>query len=136
MKKLLILFFCMSLYMPVSATTAPYNILNDLNTYRQSHQLLPLLKNEVLCKLATTRVKEIQTDWSHDQFQKEIDTLPSMDGIFYENLAKTLAPQEVVLAWSMSQAGHNEAMLIKEMKYGCIIQHGDYYAFEGYIPAK
>jgi hypothetical protein len=36
----------------------------------------------------------------------------------------------------MSKAGHKEAMLIPDMKYGCVVQSGDYYTFEGYTPQK
>lgn len=109
-----------------------HDILADMNTYRKSYNLPPIKQNNALCTLARKRVEQIQTDWSHGQFQQEIDAITGMNGVFHENLARTFLPEEVVLAWSMSQAGHRETMLIPTMKYGCIAQMGDYYVFEGY----
>jgi uncharacterized protein YkwD len=117
---------------PVS--TSSYDILSDLNIYRAKYDLTPLEKNDTLCELAEKRVEQIKTDWSHGQFQPEIDKISNMDGVFSENLARTFEPGDVVWAWSMSQAGHREAMLVPNMKYGCVIQSGDRYVFEGYTP--
>lgn len=114
------------------ASTSSYDILSDLNRYRESYHLAPIEKDERLCKLANIRVEQIQTDWSHKQFQTELDKISTMRGGFHENLARTFEPEDVVSAWSMSLAGHREAMLIPEMKYGCVVQMGDYYTFEGY----
>lgn len=86
--------------------------------------------------LAKIRVEEIKTDWSHSQFQSEIDKIEGKGGIFYENLARTFESTDVVWGWSMSQMGHREAMLIPEMKHGCVAQSGKHYAFEGYIPNR
>lgn len=120
----------------IAATFSTYNILGDMNTYRAKYNMSPLEKNGQLCNLATKRVEQIKTDWSHGQFQHEIDTIRGMDGIFSENLARTFEAKDVVWAWSMSQAGHREAMLVPDMKYGCVVQSGDYYAFEGYTPRQ
>jgi uncharacterized protein YkwD len=133
MKKLtlsLTLFLSQITILCVSASS--YDILSDLNRYREEYHLAPLERNEVLCDLANRRVEQIQTDWSHKQFQTELDKIPDMTGEFHENLARTFAPEDVVSAWSMSLAGHREAMLIPDMKYGCVAQLGDYYTFEGY----
>lgn len=116
----------------VAAAFPAYDILGDMNTYRAKYHLTPLENNIVLCNLAKIRAEEIKTDWSHGQFQKEVDTIQDMDGVFSENLARNFEPKDVVWAWSMSKAGHREAMLVSEMKYGCVVQSGNYYAFEGY----
>lgn len=113
-----------------------HTIFEDINTYRKSNGVNPLLENKTLCTLAEKRVKQIKTDWSHDQFQPEIDNVLDMDGVFYENLARTLEPQQVVWGWSMSQAGHREAMLIPTMEYGCVAESDGHYVFEGYVPNK
>ena len=137
MKKLLILSLLLSLQVSVTSVMAStYDILRDMNVYRAKYNLAPLQTDSRLCDLAKIRTEQIKTDWSHKQFQAEIDKMPSMSGVFHENLARTFEAQDVVWAWSMSQAGHREAMLIPEMKYGCVVQSGDYYSFEGYIPAK
>jgi uncharacterized protein YkwD len=120
--------------LPVSAGEGERDILVDLNAYRATFSLAPLEKDATLCTLASTRVEEIKSDWSHGQFQPEIDKIPNMPGMFYENLAKNFAPEDVVHAWSLSRMGHKEAMLKPTMKFGCVIQSGEYYTFEGYIP--
>lgn len=135
MKKLLFLIVLLPLSVNalyITATVLPYDVLNDLNVYRKQHNLQPLKKSQVLCDLATRRTEEIKTDWSHSQFQKEINKIP-YTGTFHENLARGYKPNNVVWAWSMSKAGHKEAMLIPNMDYGCVIQSGGYYTFEGYI---
>ena len=137
MKKTLILPFLLSVFTSMSVVTASsYDILADMNAYRTKYNLQPLEEDTRLCELAKLRTEEIKNDWSHKQFQPEIDKMADMDGVFYENLARTFEPKDVVWAWSMSKAGHKEAMLIPEMKYGCVAQSGDYYSFEGYIPGK
>lgn len=135
MKKLALLLVLIPLQ--TFALTGPmisFGILTDINTYRARYDLLPLEQNDNLCTLAGKRVEQIKTDWSHDQFQSEIDQINDMDGVFYENLARTFEPQDVVWGWSMSQMGHREAMLVPAMKYGCVTQSGDHYVFEGYVP--
>lgn len=131
-----LLFSIIASALPIYASTESYDILSDINTYRAGYNLLPLEKNDVLCTLAAIRVGQIRAGWSHEQFQPEIDKIPNMDGVFYENLARTLEAKDVVWGWSMSQVGHKEAMLKPEMKLGCVVQSGDHYAFEGYIPSK
>lgn len=138
MKKLFIILFLLPAHLyAVTVTTvaiSSYDILGDVNIYRAKYDLEPLQKNEKLCDLAKTRVEQIKTDWSHKQFQTEIDKLANTGGVFYENLARSFEPEDVVWGWSMSQMGHREAMIIPEMKYGCVVQSGNYYSFEGYTP--
>lgn len=136
MKKIILFALFLPLQIYALDSTQPYNILNDLNSYRKEHNLEPLEENKKLCLLAKTRVEHLKTNWSHDGFQSEIDIITDMDGLFYENLARNFIASDVVLAWSMSTQGHNEAMIIPEMKYGCVAQIDDYYTFEGYIPKK
>jgi uncharacterized protein YkwD len=139
MKKLIFL----SLLLPVqlfaltsASSSQPHDILLDMNIYRVQHNLSSLTKSEALCDLAKVRVEQIKTDWSHGQFQPELDKISNMNGVFYENLARTFVPEDVVWGWSMSQMGHREAMLVPEMKYGCVVQSGNYYTFEGYVPSN
>lgn len=137
MKKFTLLFLFLPIQahaLAISGENPSYDILVDLNVYRAQHHLAPVEKNDELCSLARTRVAQIKTDWSHGQFQSELDKIPNMGGTFYENLARTLKPQDVVWGWSTSQMGHREAMLIPEMKFGCVAQSGNHYSFEGYIP--
>lgn len=130
MKKYLLLLL---LPLQLHALTVPeYDILQDLNKYRAKYNLHPVKKDERLCKLATIRAKETQYDWSHKQFQGEIDKISGMPGRFYENLARNYEPQDVVWAWSMSKAGHREAMLVPTMTLGCVIKYDRWVAFEGY----
>ena len=134
MKKLALLLLLVPLQ--TFALTLPmisFEILSDMNIYRAKYNLQPLEQKDELCTLAKIRVEQIKTDWSHGQFQPEIDKIQHMGGVFYENLARTFEPQDVVWGWSMSQMGHREAMLVPTMKYGCVDQSGDHYAFEGYI---
>lgn len=118
----------------VAANITSYDILVDMNSYRAIYHLAPLEGNDTLCTLAKIRVEQIKTDWSHQQFQSELDKIPNMRGVFHENLARTFESKDVIWGWSMSLVGHKEVMLIPEMKYGCIAQSGNTYAFEGYVP--
>ena len=119
----------------VSAVVLPYNILNDINVYRVQQGLNVLQPSTLLCGLAYVRSQEIKTDWSHKQFQQEIDKIP-VTGRFYENLSRGYEENEVVAGWKLSLMGHNEAMLVPSMKYGCVVASGKFYVFEGYIPAN
>ncbi len=127
-----------ALYM--SATVPPYDILNDINQYRSEKGLGKLQKSIVVCGLATIRVQQIKTDFSHKQFQAEMDKIP-VRGVFHENLAmvgaysktKTNDYTWVVPAWKLPKKGHNEAMLVKDMTLGCVVGSDGYYVFEGYV---
>jgi hypothetical protein len=127
----------------VSATVPPYDILNDINQYRSEKGLGSLQKSIVVCGLAAIRVQEIKTDFSHKQFHPEIDKIP-VHGMFYENLAMVGINSKtnindytwVVPAWKLSKAGHNEAMLVKDMTMGCVVGSDGYYVFEGYIKSN
>lgn len=123
--------FLFLLLIPVSLH-AEYNILADVNTFRAEHNLKPIVRDERLCKLATIRAKHIQTDWSHNKFQSELDKIQGMPGRFYENLARNYEPEDVVYAWSISKRGHREAMLRKDTKIGCVVKIKNYYAYEVY----
>ena len=134
-KYLLLLLLPLQLHaLTVTSIVPEYDILQDLNKYRAKYNLQHVKKDERLCKLATIRAKQIQTDWSHKQFYTEIQKT-NIGGMFYENLARTFEPQDVVWGWSMSKMGHREAMLIPEMKYGCVKQINKHYSFEGLIPS-
>lgn len=136
MKKIITLciFLSTSFFVEASSQSVAisHSILENINTYRKIHNLLPIQEQVSLCKLASTRVEQVLTEWSHDKFQIEIDTIQNMNGMFYENLARTYNEEEVVYMWSLSKAGHNETMLRSDMTYGCIAKIGDTYAFEGY----
>lgn len=124
----------------ISATVPPYDILNDINQYRAEKGLGKLEKSVVVCGLAAIRVQQIKTDFSHKQFQPEINKIP-VKGIFHENLAIVGVGSGtrkddytwVVPAWKKSKMGHNEAMLIKDMTLGCVVGSDGAYVFEGYI---
>ena len=135
MKKIIILALLFQTHLSVYAISSVSSaIFADINSYRAKYNLPAIEQNNVLCRLAETRADQIHTDWSHDQFQGEIDRISGMGGVFYENLARTFEAKDVVWGWSMSQMGHREAMLVPTMKYGCVAESGDHYAFEGYIP--
>lgn len=123
----------------LSATVPPYDILNDINQYRKEKGLGELKKSVVTCGLAAIRTQEIKTDFTHNQFHPEIDKIP-LHGMFYENLAMVGIASKtrkddytwVVPAWKASKKGHNEAMLVPTMTYGCVVGSDGYYVFEGY----
>ena len=131
---LMMMFYKHGEALSITATVQPYNVLNDINTYRTEKKLDPLQQSIILCGLAYVRSQQIQTDWSHNQFYKEIQKV-QVGGRFHENLARFYTPDEVVPAWKLSKAGHNEAMLVEDMRYGCVVQSGEYYVFEGLVPS-
>ncbi len=138
MKKIILscIFLCVPFfsYAETDSGVISHTILQDINIYRKAYNLPPIQEETSLCKLATTRVKQVISDWSHDQFQIEIDAIENMNGVFYENLARTYTTKDVVYMWSLSKNGHNETMLRSDMVYGCVAKVGETYAFEGYSP--
>lgn len=122
-------------YLLILLTTlqiAHADVLGDINAYRKEKGLGALKQEAKLCKLAKVRVIQIQSDWSHRQFHVELDRIVGMSGTFQENLARTMTEDKVVDAWKRSKMGHNEAMLIPNMKIGCVASSKKHYVFEGY----
>lgn len=125
----------------IALDTFKYDILADINKYREDLNLLPLEKSLILCQLATTRLNQIKKEgdnWSHKEFQSELNKLP-YNGTYYENLARSNnlsnipvdEPSTIVHFWKTSKKGHNQALLT-DLDFGCVAYDAGYYVFEGY----
>lgn len=112
--------------------TPTQQLLTYINDYRETKGLGDVTESTSTCDFAKIRVKEIQTDWSHNGFDQHVlinEDVP--DGIWSENLAKNFTNLELVLqAWQHSPT-HNEILLQKELTYMCIKRDGVYWALEG-----
>lgn len=99
-------------------------LLFDVNVYRASKGVGPVLFSAKDCESAQIRWEEVQTDWSHDGF--DADRFCNHFCIMGENLARGFNDeQELISAWKHSPA-HEEVMSDPVYKYGCVISKGDY----------
>lgn len=101
---------------PVIVTPEPSYISEDelfqvVNIYRDSKGLKKLIKSESLCKIAKERSLEIETDWSHEGFQRrstanDEQSLTKSSGFNYlgENLVRdTYYAESALTGWIGSE---------------------------------
>lgn len=122
MRNVLALLIFLTITSPVYAYNGE-DVLREVNTYRVSNNLKPLVTNKNTCKIAGIRVKEIQVEWKH-----------KIAGRFWgywklgENLARNFdSASGIVQAWDKSPT-HREIM-VDSYKYGCVACENNYCAF-------
>jgi uncharacterized protein YkwD len=121
-------------------TSVPTNdvttfIMDEINAYRSSQGLSAVQINTETCNFANTRAQEISTNFSHDGFneRKNNDTLPYAHWTaITENIAMTSNYKDVVTMWKNS-SGH-AANMRANTPFVCVMQHGNYFAYEGMKP--
>jgi len=109
--------------------------MNQINAYRASQGLSSVQTSDQTCNFASIRAKEISTSFNHDGFNQRISskTLPYTSwSKVTENIAMTSDYKSVVSMWQNS-AGH-AANMRAETPYVCVVQNGNYYAYEGMRP--
>lgn len=110
-------------------------ILEQVNNYRKSQGLSTVTSNSETCSFAETRAKEISTNFSHDGFTSRVNNktlpYPSYHDIT-ENIAMNSNYKSVINQW-INSPGHAENMR-RDTPYVCIMQSGNYYAYEGWRP--
>lgn len=125
---------------PVAAAPAATNdvtayIMKEINDYRASQGLSSVQTSAETCDFAKTRAQEITTNFNHDGFnqRKESKTLPYTSwSAITENIAMTSNYKDVVTMWKNS-SGH-AANMRANTPYVCVMQSGNYYAYEGMKP--
>jgi uncharacterized protein YkwD len=125
---------------PATIQPAPANdvtafIMKEINDYRASQGLGSVQTSTETCNFAKTRAQEISTNFSHDGFTQRRDskTLPYASWTaITENIAMTSNYKDVVTMWKNS-AGHATNMRANT-PYVCVMQHGNYFAYEGMKP--
>lgn len=106
--------------------------MDAINAYRVSNGLAKVSQDPLTCSFATTRAKEIASNFNHDGFTSRINNhtlpYPSYHEIT-ENIVMTSDYKEVVTIW-INSPGHAENMR-KDTPFVCVAKFGDYYAYEG-----
>lgn len=99
------------------------SILENINIYRSSRGLSQLARHDGLCSYAQSRASQVQSYWSHGQFNADITngTLKGAcpDCIRYgENLGKGLANSSVAVQGWIGSSGHR-ANIESSWDFGC-----------------
>ncbi len=110
------------------------DLLSQVNDYRKSQGLSPVVSNSDTCSFARLRAQEISADFSHAGFTNRVNnhTLPYSYHEVTENIAMNSNSNDVVSEWIKSP-GHAENMR-KNTPYVCIEKYGEYYVYEGLRP--
>lgn len=96
----------------------PLIVYNQVNDYRASNELKPLMFDEKLCVVARVRAEQVQSDLSHNGFKQEIKKIKYKR--IGENLAKNFSSEtSMVRAWIKSEP-HREILLKKYTKQ-CLV---------------
>lgn len=113
-----------------SATTAGRTDLwQAVNEYRQNHDLAPFMKDEELCELVATRLRELQVRGAlddHAGFRSRTDRY--LNEKKYTRLAENTAQgyanaSEIVASWQAS-AGHRSLLEAADLDRGCTTMSG------------
>jgi len=119
----------------VSLSNQQTLIMNEVNQYRKSQGLYPVISDKNTCAFASTRAQEITTGFNHNGFNDRVSVhtlpYPSYHEVT-ENLAEAPSYQEVVNLW-INSPGHAENMR-RDTPYVCVESSGNFYAYEGWRP--
>lgn len=127
-----VIFFLIILFLAVKSASAQVNFIAEINQFRASKGLAPVRTNASTCGFAATRASEISASFSHNGFYSRVQgrTLPyPRYRLVTENLAFAPNGMNPVQMW-INSPSHATNML-KNTPFVCVVQHGDYYAYEG-----
>ncbi len=109
--------------------------INQINAYRASNGLGPVSTNSETCNFAAVRAQEIVNDFSHSGFTNRISSKSLPYSSYHEvaeNIAMNSDSTQIVTMW-INSPGHAENMR-KDTPYVCVVQSGNYFAYEGWRP--
>jgi len=101
------------------------NVENLINEYRVTHGLNPLYENTNTCYIASRRVVEIQSDWSHKGFWNYVDGKKARG----ENLARGFTTDKGMVKGWISSPSHYKNV-VGYYKFGCVRCYGTYCTHE------
>lgn len=107
-------------------------LLSKVNEYRATFGLPPVHANGGVCTFAAIRAQEISKLFNHDGFNSRVDkhTIPYTKwSRATENIAESANYKQVVNLWAHSP--EHAANMRDNTPYVCIIQSGNFYAYEG-----
>jgi uncharacterized protein YkwD len=95
------------------------------NQYRASLGVDNLIYDDRLCEIGLVRVKEIQTDWSHDGFFRRGNNGEYKAAINYYRMGENLArgydnSDSLILSWHISPT-HQKNMAANYFTHSCIV---------------
>lgn len=97
---------------------SPLIVHSQVNDYRVTNKLKPLIFDTKLCAVAEVRANQIQTDWSHKGFLKEVKKIKYAQA--GENLAKDFNNEtDLVQAWIKSKPHRQN--LLRQYTSHCIV---------------
>ena len=97
-----------------------------IQSWRLDNGLPPYTKDQKLCDLAQTRVKEIKNNFSHYGFDTKIPTFCAK--IHCRDAAENLSQKAISEQWALQgwlESASHAAALRKDFKYSCIATDGD-----------
>jgi uncharacterized protein YkwD len=120
---------------PVQISAVTAYLINGVNAYRANYGLPPVQASLQTCAFAVVRAQEITQNFNHDGFYDRVDnhTIPYSEWTHAtENIAEAPDYHEVVNLWANSPP--HAANMRDSTPYVCIVQNGNYFAYEGMRP--
>lgn len=107
---------------------------NTVQKWRISTNRKEYIKNETLCKMASIRLEETKTNWSHQGFKKAASNIARNFTFVGENLAVRFKSEATVLYSWINSPSHRENLEDKNFQYSCIKTDGNniVHIFGGY----
>jgi cysteine-rich secretory family protein len=101
----------------------PINLFSLVQKYREDHGLTAYTKSDFLCQVASTRLPEIKTNWSHEGFSSK--RFCSGNCYLGENLARQEGSDSATLnAWL--QSPEHKENLDAPYTHSCLVSDGMY----------
>lgn len=120
---------------PTIAQSSANFLLQQVNAYRMSLGLPQVSSNTQTCSFAAIRAREIVSNFNHDGFTSRISNhslpYPGYQQVT-ENIALNSNSADVVPKW-INSPGH-AANMRADTPFVCIVQNGNYFAYEGWRP--
>ena len=119
---------------PTPETVTEDEMWNVVQKWRVSTNRKEYTKSETLCRMASIRLEEIKTDWSHKGFKRVASTVAKSFYFVGENLAVNFIEESVVLQNWLDSPSHRRNLENRNFQYSCIKTSGNFvvHIFGGY----